>query len=42
MKNKRKVRKEIVEVAKCYEDKIEKIILVDRNEKMVQAFSKFI
>lgn len=34
--------KEIVEVAKCYEDKIEKITLVDRNEKMVQAFSKFI
>ena len=34
--------KEIVEVAKCYEDKLEKITLIDRDEKMVQAFSKFI
>jgi O-acetyl-ADP-ribose deacetylase (regulator of RNase III) len=33
--------KAIVEIARQYEDKIEKIILVDRNSEMIEDFEKY-
>jgi O-acetyl-ADP-ribose deacetylase (regulator of RNase III) len=38
----REAAKAIVEIAKSFEDKFEKIILVDRNDEMIDCFNSFL